>query len=159
MDDPVPQPPLARHCWVWGDSRGRGEPVAGVILGWHLQPVHSAMASPWLLQVIIQRAPGNLIVEWVSAHRVGPVRDPSPGGPRKGVRHVWVTSEQLPPAAGLLVDWRRGQHGWEAMVAEVRDRSMLATWMPAEQVVPVADDGWASPEAELPSFPKRSRRG
>lgn len=141
----VPEPPVEPHAWVWAEWPPRGNPAPGVLLGWHLTPVRSAQ-SPWVVQVAVQRAPGTMALSWVSAQRIGPVRDCRPGEPRRGVRHVWVRRPGLKPAAALLIDWRRTGTGWEAQVAMTHETGLLLAWEPASQVVPVADDSWDHPE-------------
>ena len=133
--------------WVWAEWPPRGAPAPGVLLGWHLSPVRSTQ-SPWLVQVAVQRAPGTVALSWVSAQRIGPVKDCRPGELRRGVRHVWVRrSGPLKPAAALLVDWRRcTSGGWEAQVAMTHETGLLVAWEPASEVVPIADDSWTSPE-------------
>jgi hypothetical protein len=59
-------------------------------------------------------------------------------------RHCWVTSpvDGGAPRPGLLLEWRRGQHGWEGRVAyaaQLRARRWGAVeeWLPAEAVASV----------------------
>lgn len=118
-------------------------------MGWHLAPGRS-FESPWLIQVAVQRAPESVVVSWLPAKRVTAVRDPGPGSPRRGVRHVWVRRESahtnLPPCAGLLVQWRRSPQGWQALVAAVQGDGVLLSWVPADRLIPIRDDGWETPE-------------
>src|SRR5699024_6066779 len=124
----------------------RGRPAPGVMVGWHLSPVRSTQ-TPWLVQVATQRAPATVTLDWISAHRIGPLHDSRPGQPRRGVRHVWVhRTGPLKPAAALLIDWRRTDKTWEAQVAMAHGTGLLIAWEPADRVVPVADDSWATPE-------------
>src|SRR3712207_2752327 len=79
--------------------------------------------------------------------RVGPQ---SGGGGAEGVdgdcpaRHCWVTSpvDGGAPRPGLLLEWRRGEHGWEGRVAyaaQLRPQRWGAVeeWLPAEAVASV----------------------
>ena len=59
-------------------------------------------------------------------------------------RHCWVTSpvDGGAPRPGLLLEWRRGLHGWEGRVAyaaELRAGRWAAVeeWLPAEVVASV----------------------
>lgn len=143
----VPQPLLQSHVWVWTHWPPRGDPSPAVVLGWHLEPTRQ-FQSPWTLQIAVQRAPGSVVVDWVPEQRVTPVLDPSPGQPaRKGVRHVWTKPiSHLKSAPGLVVDWRRSEDEWQALVACVLGTSLLLDWHTADQLVPVADDTWGTPE-------------
>ena len=53
---------------------------------------------------------------------------------------------KLDPHPALLVQWRRREHGWEALVAAAQGDGLLLTWEPADRLVPVRDDGWDAPE-------------
>lgn len=116
-----------------------------MVVGWHLKPERSSQ-SPWQVQVAVQRAPGTVSVEWVPEQRITPVTDHSPGETRRGVRHVWVIPDGMPAVPGLLVDWRRGTRGWEALTATVTDTTLLLDWANAVTISPIADDGWRAPE-------------
>ncbi len=68
---------------------------------------------------------------------------PVPGGDCPA-RHCWVTApaDGGSPRPGLLLEWRRRQHGWEGRVAyaaELRpDRwAAVEEWLPAEVVASV----------------------
>jgi hypothetical protein len=56
--------------------------------------------------------------------------------------HVWVRFPDNPmPFAGLVLEWRQGEQGWQALVTYL-DRMTLrhkvvTEWVPADQLVPV----------------------
>ena len=59
-------------------------------------------------------------------------------------RHCWVTApvDGGAPRPGLLLEWRRGEHGWEGRVAyaaQLRPEgwSAVEEWRPAEVVASV----------------------
>jgi hypothetical protein len=63
-----------------------------------------------------------------------------------GPRHCWVVGYQLAPGRwpGLLLQWRRTEHGWSGLVAFVvtgtdDDPVFLQLWLPAEQLRPAPD--------------------
>ena len=63
------------------------------------------------------------------------------------MRHVWTKPiSHLKAAPALLVDWRREGDQWQALLACAHDTSLLVSWHAADQLVPVADDGWNTPE-------------
>jgi hypothetical protein len=71
-----------------------------------------------------------------------PSRADGPGG--CPARHCWVTApvDGGAPRPGLLLEWRRGENGWEGRVAyaaELRSRRWGAVeeWLPAEAVASV----------------------
>ena len=77
-----PTEPALRHVWVRGHG-DYGSPTPGVVVSWQHAPVHQATAAAWL--ALVAQAPFGtaLLVEWVSAERLIPVRDPTPtDGPR-----------------------------------------------------------------------------
>lgn len=57
--------------------------------------------------------------------------------------HVWVRKPHMPtPYPGLVLDWRQGKGGWEALVTyldrQVVDKQQAITeWIPADQLIPV----------------------
>jgi hypothetical protein len=61
-------------------------------------------------------------------------------------RHCWVTSpvDGGTPRPGLLLEWRRAEHGWEGRVAyaaELRAERWAAVeeWLPADAVAAVVE--------------------
>lgn len=57
-----------------------------------------------------------------------------------GQRHVWVKEKFGPrKLPGLLLTWRQGTDGWEALVTWVTaDPEVIITdWVPAERLGPV----------------------
>lgn len=144
--DAVPEPPLVRHVWAWSTWPPKGNPAPAVVVGWHLNPDRSYQ-SPWQVQIAVQHTPGSIAVVWVPEQRITPVTDHTPGQPQRGVRHIWVTPDDaMPPAPGILVDWRHTPIGWEALCATVTDTTMLLDWTPAATITPIADDSWSPPK-------------
>lgn len=79
--------------------------------------------------------------------------EPAVAPPQTGkVRHVWLNLSRLDraPSAypGVIIDWRRTAHGWEAQVAYVTDTtdrtSLHVLWCLAEQLTPVTNPGSGS---------------
>ena len=70
------------------------------------------------------------------------------GWPRpRTTRFVWVsqTGLQVPPAQGLVLDWRRQSYRWSALVVTVRADEhgrpvVLQEWVEAERLRPVRSD-------------------
>lgn len=52
----------------------------------------------------------------------------------------------LKAAPALLVDWRREGDQRQALLACARGTSLLLDWHIADQLVPIADDSWNTPE-------------
>ena len=63
---------------------------------------------------------------------------------RSPCRHVWVRTGGGIVYPGLVLAWRRTPDGagWEPQVVVARVGSVLASWLPAADLTPVADDGW-----------------
>lgn len=59
--------------------------------------------------------------------------------PPRRTRHVWVVTERgAEPEQGFVVDWRRRNASWEALVVTVQaDESTLQRWLPAVDLAPV----------------------
>jgi hypothetical protein len=63
-------------------------------------------------------------------------------------RHVWANlRHQLPSSPGLLLEWRKGDDGWEALCIILtqsnahKDFDGTATvWVPAAKLTPVRKD-------------------
>lgn len=71
----------------------------------------------------------------------------TPASPQ--VHHVWVSltrsggKREVYSYPGLVLDWRRTNGGWEALVTYVTIEDFQAVhmlWVPAEQLTPVRDD-------------------
>jgi hypothetical protein len=77
-----PLEPDVIHVWVRGHG-GHGTPTPGVVVGWQHAPVHNATAAAWIALVATAPFSSALLVQWVSAERLIPVRDPAAvDGPR-----------------------------------------------------------------------------
>lgn len=162
MVESVPEPQRQRHCWVWNYWPPRGDPVPGIIIGWHLAPTASAISSPWMMQVAIQRAPRNLVVQWIAAQNIAPVTDDTAttaADAKPGTRHVWLKplADRLPATPGLILDWRHDNTGWQAHVARAHGTDLLVDWTTADTIAPVADPGWTMPEVRRTPKPSRRR--
>jgi hypothetical protein len=73
----VPLSPMVRHVWV-RNSGDRGSPVPGVVVDWQHSAVHPVDTSEWLALVASAPFPEGLLISWVSADRLLPVRNPAP---------------------------------------------------------------------------------
>lgn len=67
--------------------------------------------------------------------------------PKQPTRHVWVQSpeDHQPPDPGVLIEWRKGDHGrWFGLVAVVMERggaaAVLHRWFDARDLIPVPSD-------------------
>lgn len=63
-----------------------------------------------------------------------PPRPPAPAGPAPRVRHCWVqhVGAEWP---GVVVQWRRDETGWSALVSWVEDtQSLRVEWVPASRL-------------------------
>ena len=72
-----PAQPDVRHVWV----RGQNEyaPVhPGLVISWQFSPVHKVTDSTWTALVLVSPFPGAMLIEWVNADRLEPIRDPTP---------------------------------------------------------------------------------
>ena len=121
----IPAPPLV-PVWVKPQA-GHGETVPGIVLGWSRDHIRSALDSGWVLTVAVIPFEGALLVDFVRAERVVPVRDATPleptastpgtaadpapdpgvtqavpGTPLRGRRrrHVWVDGADQTSGAG-----------------------------------------------------------
>lgn len=72
-----PQAPDVAHVWVRGRA-DHGAPTPGVVAGWQWSGVHNATASGWMALVVTAPFGDALLVAWVEAERLVPVRDPAP---------------------------------------------------------------------------------
>lgn len=72
-----PTEPDVRHVWVKGAS-DLAEVWPGLVIGWLPNPVHRITESSWMALVLVAPHPGAMLLEWVGAERVEPVRDPTP---------------------------------------------------------------------------------
>lgn len=52
---------------------------------------------------------------------------------------VWL---RLYPAAGVGIDWTHGVHGMQSFLFELRDRGAYGFLLPADQLVPTAEEAW-----------------
>ena len=69
-----PSEPEARHVWV----RGHGNHAVvqpGLVLQWQFTPVRNATDAAWAALVVVAPFPEAVLVEWVSAYRLVPLRD------------------------------------------------------------------------------------
>ncbi len=76
-----PNEPDVWHVWV----RGHGEHAPtqpGLILQWQPTPVRNATASAWSALVLTAPFPDAVLVQWVSADRLVPIRDATPADDR-----------------------------------------------------------------------------
>ena len=73
----TPEEPDLRHVWVKGHG-DYGAPEPGVVISWQHSPVHNATSSPWVALVALCPFDNGLVVRWVGAERLLPVRDPQP---------------------------------------------------------------------------------
>ena len=72
-----PAEPEVRHVWVRG--HGQYSPVQpGLVINWQHSPVHKVTDSSWTALVLLSPFPGARLIEWVSADRLEPIRDPTP---------------------------------------------------------------------------------
>jgi hypothetical protein len=76
-------------------------------------------------------------------------------------RHCWVTApvDGGVPRPGLLLEWRRGEHGWEGRVAyaaELRAERWGAVeeWLPAEVVASVERTTPPHPQQRVTEGPR-----
>ena len=83
---------------------------------------------------------------------------PAPSATPCPARHCWVTApvDGGAPRPGLLLEWRRGERGWEARVAyaaELRTGrwGTVEEWLPADVVAP--GDREVAPGRPLGSAP------
>lgn len=72
-----PIPPAQTHVWVRATG-DHGSPVPGVVVGWQHTPIHPVNTSDWLALVVTRPFDDGLLVSWVGAEKLIPVRDPSP---------------------------------------------------------------------------------
>ena len=61
--------------------------------------------------------------------------------PRTQVRHCWVTgsAEDPGPWPGLIIEWRKDQDGWSALVVYVSaggSATTIQTWLPQMRLRP-----------------------
>ena len=63
--------------WV----RGHGEHAStrpGLVLQWQYAPIRNATAAAWSALVLTASFPEAILVQWVSADQLVPIRDPTP---------------------------------------------------------------------------------
>lgn len=56
--------------------------------------------------------------------------------------HVWVLKPNIPtPWPGLVLEWRQGVEGWEALVTYIERMTVrpqiITEWVPADRLTPV----------------------
>lgn len=73
-----PTEPDGRHVWVRNHG-GHGAPVAGVVVAWQPTPVPTSAREQWVALVASAPFGDALLLDWVGADRLLPVRDPRPG--------------------------------------------------------------------------------
>lgn len=62
------------------------------------------------------------------------------------IAHVWVRAEErfMPPAPGLVIDWRRHSYRWSALVILIDvqgdGRPVVQRWVPVERLIPIRSD-------------------
>lgn len=142
-----PVEPDVRLFWA-GSAGGYGGSSAAVVASWQHTPVHNANAADWLALTARCTAPGIWVTGWVGAERLVELTDPRPdvdAGPPaiptdRLRHHAWVRDESSPPKPGLIVDWRRADGGWQVYMAIANHGSVLARWVPVDDVRSVVDD-------------------
>lgn len=72
-----PTEPEIRHVWVRPAS-AYGTTWPGLVINWQHSPVHKITDSAWTALVLVSPFDGGVLVEWVNADRIEPIRDPSP---------------------------------------------------------------------------------
>lgn len=72
-----PTEPEIRHVWVKGHGQ-YAPPQPGLVINWQHSPVHKITDSTWTALVLVAPFPGAVLVQWVSADRLEPIRDSSP---------------------------------------------------------------------------------
>ena len=74
-----PIEPAWRHVWVRNHGN-HGSPTPGVVVAWQPAPVQSSAAEQWV--ALVARAPFEdaLLLDWVGADRLVPLRDARPAG-------------------------------------------------------------------------------
>lgn len=50
----------------------------GLVINWQHSPSHEITESAWDALVVVAPFSGAVLVEWVNAERIEPIRDPSP---------------------------------------------------------------------------------
>ena len=70
-----PVEPEVRHVWVCGGYADTVPTWPGLVLQWLPAPVHNATASAWSVLVLVAPFPEAVLVQWVSADRIFPIRD------------------------------------------------------------------------------------
>lgn len=150
----IPAQPLG-PIWLRPQA-GHGETVPGIVLGWNRDHIHSALDSGWILTVASIPFDGALMIDHSHAERMIPVRDATPlastddqatqgvPGPRRRRRHVWIDGADQTLTPGLIVEWRRSETGWEALVATPGGQGggALIQWRDSATMRPLTDDGW-----------------
>lgn len=64
---------------MWVREHGDyGVPTAGVVVCWQHTPVHNVSSADWLALVVTAPFDDALLVSWVGAERLIPLRDPRP---------------------------------------------------------------------------------
>ena len=71
-----PTQPDVRHVWVRGPS-DLADVWPGLVISWQPNPVHKITESTWSALVLVAPFPGAMLVEWVTADRLEPIRDPA----------------------------------------------------------------------------------
>lgn len=76
-----PSEPEVRHVWVRGHGE-YGPPQPGLVLQWQPAPVRNATSSAWSALVLTAPFLEAVLVQWVSADRLIPIRDATPADGR-----------------------------------------------------------------------------
>lgn len=71
-----PVSPQVWHYWLKANG-GHGPPTPAVVVEWQYSPVHNATDSGWLALVVTIPYGTAVLLQWVRANRLIPVRDPA----------------------------------------------------------------------------------
>jgi len=73
----VPIVPTGKFVWV-RNHNDQGSPRPGVVICWQHAPVHNATAAEWVALVAQSPFGSALLIDWVGAERLLPIRDDTP---------------------------------------------------------------------------------
>lgn len=73
----APIDPSVRHVWVRPQGQ-HGETLPGLVISWQRSLRRTVLASDWVALVALVPFGDSLLLEWVGAERLVPVRDPAP---------------------------------------------------------------------------------